>query len=600
MIGDIKKLEAREHILKYPDASLGSTCKSDLPRLGFNNDKGLTYITGYTPAAIRCLKEVLDNSIDAAIRSDFKCGINIHVSLNKKGFSIEDDGHGIPIKFNKKENMWAPQLAFSEERAGSNFDVDQRSTIGMYGIGIFATNVVSESLELITCDGKRIYSQLFGGNCSHMTEPEITNIKDKSSGTYVNIELDQNIINWSRQDMYCCLQLMNNIMFVYPEITITADIEGSNVDLLQGEKYIEALGIQPWFKVESEAIRGVFGFYEHRADLKGLVNGTECQGLHISTLKSSISIKLIDKLSKEIEDVARGDISKVLSGIMSFRILNPAFGGLTKTDLTGCNTVQLKEDINYIIDDIVKNLLDSELFKGAVQESVAKRLDRKIKSKERKAAKSRKSLKLIDVYQRGKKKREKTYLLITEGDSAKGLFLQARKPHRHAIYPLRGKPMNAVSAKDTDTVANNKILFELSIILGLSLTDEDIKPCRYDYIVSLTDADQDGASISGLLMGYLYTYWPDLFEEKRVLRLLTPSHIDVTKKKREYYYGKPPEIIKGKLEYIKGLASLTLTDVKYILNKPMFEVMILDKQASSTIEVVLGRSAEKKRIWLGQ
>jgi DNA gyrase subunit B len=203
------------------------------------------------------------------------------------------------------------------------------------------------------------------------------------------------------------------------------------------------------------------------------------------------------------------------------------------------------------------------------------------------------------VYQKGRRK-SNTYLLITEGDSAKGLFLQARKPHKHAIYPLRGKILNAVSADDIDVVAGNKILFELSTILGLSLTDPDISKCRYNYIVSLTDADTDGASIHGLLMGFLYTYWPDLFEERRVLRLLPPSHIDVTKKDRKHYYGKPPEHIEGKLEYIKGLASLTIEDVKSILEKPMYEIMIPDEMAKDTIDLVLGKSAEKRRAWLGQ
>ena len=177
--------------------------------------------------------------------------------------------------------------------------------------------------------------------------------------------------------------------------------------------------------------------------------------------------------------------------------------------------------------------------------------------------------------------------------------MQAREPHKHAIYPLRGKIKNAVLNRDPTVIANNKVLFELSIILGLSLVDDDISKCKYDHIVSLTDADVDGASISGLLMGFLYTYWPKLFREGRVLRLLTPSYIDVTRKKRIHLYS-PPKRIYGHLEYIKGLASLTIEDVQNILKDPKFEQMRADNRADDTIELVLGKSAEKRREWLSE
>ena len=148
-------------------------------------------------------------------------------------------------------------------------------------------------------------------------------------------------------------------------------------------------------------------------------------------------------------------------------------------------------------------------------------------------------------------------------------------------------------------MANNKILFELSTILGLSLTESDISGCRYDYIVCLTDADVDGSSITGLLVGFIYEYWPTLFEDRRVLRLLTPSYIDVRKGgQRDHYYGSPPEKIHGHLEYIKGLASLTIDDVQVILQDPKFEVFVPDSYARETINTVLGKSAEEKRKWL--
>ena len=594
----IKKVKARDHILRYPDAYLGSVSESHEPRLGYSV-KGLIYVSRWVPAAITAFKEVLDNSLDAAIRSKFKSGCNIKVTFSDRGFSVEDDGHGLPIVFDEKENMWAPQLAFAEERAGSNFDVEDRATVGMFGIGVFVTNVVSTSLELITCDSKKLYSQSFGGNCGHISTPVIDDLDTPQSGTVVSVELDPDIIRWSENEIYCCAQLINNVMFVYPEINISINILGDDIDPLAGEAYYKALGIEePWFDISSLPIRGVFGYFNERSLVRGLVNGTECTGLHVSTFKSMLSTSLINLLSREIEGATRGDISKVISGVLSFRVLNPAFGGLTKNELTGGDVDTLRSDITGILPELTDKLMNCEPFLEAIRNLVSLRSNRKLKQKERKAAKSRKSLKLIDVYRKGRRKKEKTYLLITEGDSAKGLFVQARDPQIHAIYPLRGKILNTIAASDIDTVSNNKVLFELSTILGLSLTDHDISSCRYDYIVSLTDADVDGASITGLLIGFIYEYWPQLFDDRRVLRLLTPTYIDVYKDNREHYYGPPPKKIRGHLEYIKGLASLTIDDVKRILERPVFELLVPDVYAGETINTVLGKSAEEKRKWL--
>jgi len=600
-VGDIKKLTAREHILKYPDAFLGSTATSMVPRTGYKPGDGIRQVAGYAPASVRCFQEVVDNALDAAIRVKFKCGTNIHITFNNDGFIVEDDGHGIPIKYNEKEKMWSPQLAMSEERAGSNFEVEERSTVGMYGVGVFAVNVLSKEIQLITSDGKNVYSQTFSENCTKMTDPQIKK-KKVDTGTYVSVKLDTTRIQWRKYDIYCCLQLLNNIMFVYPEVDITAELDGKGVELLKGDKYLESLDINPWFVVNNPSLRAVFGKRGEHHDMSGLVNGTECSGVHISTFKSVLSNELVDILGKEIEGVSRADISKALSGIASFRIVNPTFGGLTKTELTGCDQERLKADISLVLPQVLRGLLDSSEFKAYIKETVDKRSNRQLQSREKKAARSRKSLKLVDVYHKGGK-REKTYLLITEGDSAKGLFIQARDPAKHALYPLRGKILNVIREEDTDTVAKNEVLFELATVMGLSFSSDDISRCQYDYIVALTDADYDGDNICGLLYGFFWRFWPQLFHKGRVLRLLTPRYIHVKGNQRTPYYHDrdlPKSVTtSGKLEYIKGLASLTLEDVEAVLKDPMFEVLEEDPMAEATIDIVLGNSADKKRTWLG-
>lgn len=596
--GDIKKLTDRDHILKYPDAYLGSVHSVQVPALGF--DGKVHVFKGYVPAAIRAFKEIADNSVDAAVRSGFTSGTNIHCSFNKDGFIVSDDGHGIPIK-KGVDDLWMPELALGHARAGSNFDVDQRSTVGLYGVGSFVTNVVSDELKLTTCDGKKTYFQRFWSNARECTIPEIKSTRTRSSGTSVEVLFDKKIVKWNTASIACALQLLNNTMFVYPDIRVTADIDGTEVHLLSGDLFAEALGLtDEWCSVDIDGIKAVFGLFGDNSDIIGLVNGTHCSGVHVSTLKSMVSAAMIADLEKLIPGATRSDISKTMSGIISFRVYDPGFGSLTKTDLVSCDMSALKSSISHALPHITSGLLASDDFIALIGDLVEKRSGKKLKSREKSAAAKLKTTKLVDVYRDNSTKGE-TYLLITEGDSAKGLFLQARDSSKHAIYPLRGKILNTTVAKGgIDRVSSNAVLFELTTILGLSLSSADITSCRYDYIVSLTDADVDGDNISGLIYGYLRQYWPSLFDQGRVLRLCTPSHIIVRGNNREHYYGDSlPKKIDGRLIYIKGLGSLTLPDVKAIFADPKFEQMVPDEGADALMQIVLGEASQEKREWLG-
>lgn len=596
---DIKKLSDQAHILKYPEAYVGSIHPVQHPAIGYA-DGAVVRLSGYSPGVVRLFKEIVDNSVDAAVRSGFRSGTHIHCDITSDGFSVSDDGHGIPIK-RAADGTWMPELALGSARAGSNFDVDKRSTVGLYGVGSFVVNVLSSRLYLDTRHGKDRYTQTFSDNASRHTDPEIQ-AHTGPTGTSVTVTLDAHIVKWDPASVACALQLLNNTMFVYPGVELTARVNGAGVPLLAPGKFTEALGLETeWCRVELDGLKVIFGLIDRSSDMIGLVNGTQCSGLHLSTLRSQVSSALCDKLEKIVSGCTRGDISRTLSGIASFRIYDPGFGSLTKTDLVSCDTTALKSAIGDALPYIESGLLSSTDFIDALTLTVERRTGKKLKSKERTASTKLKSTKLVDVYRTSGDKADKTYLLITEGDSAKGLFVQARDPKKHAVYPLRGKILNAVSAHGgVERVASNAVLFELSTILGLSLTNEDIENCRYDYIVSLTDADVDGDNISGLIYGYLRQYWPSLFDAGRVLRLCTPSHIVVDGNKRTPYYGgELPKTIKGSLTYIKGLGSLTLHDVKAVFADPRFEQMDPDDGADKLMRVILGEPSLEKREWLG-
>jgi DNA topoisomerase-2 len=106
--------------------------------------------------------------------------------------------------------------------------------------------------------------------------------------------------------------------------------------------------------------------------------------------------------------------------------------------------------------------------------------------------------------------------------------------------------------------------------LGLKLGEEP-KNLRYGRIYIYTDADPDGNSIAALLINFFNRFWPELFDQGRVYKVMTP--LVVAKKGKEslsFYTNEEFEewMTKTKssswdIEYKKGLAALENAEFRW-------------------------------------
>jgi DNA gyrase/topoisomerase IV subunit B len=151
----IKKLTDREHILLKPSMYIGGISEVTKEILQYQDGKFIYKEVTYNPGFLKIFDEILDNSIDEAIRTNFKFATNIKISYNKKKneFIIDDDGRGIPQTI-AHDGLPSAVVAFTEARAGSNFTDEKANGIGTNGIGSFLTNVYSTKFIVKTSDSK--------------------------------------------------------------------------------------------------------------------------------------------------------------------------------------------------------------------------------------------------------------------------------------------------------------------------------------------------------------------------------------------------------------------------------------------------------------
>uniref|UniRef100_A0A0K0DJ11 DNA topoisomerase (ATP-hydrolyzing) n=1 Tax=Angiostrongylus cantonensis TaxID=6313 RepID=A0A0K0DJ11_ANGCA len=115
------------------------------------------------------------------------------------------------------------------------------------------------------------------------------------------------------------------------------------------------------------------------------------------------------------------------------------------------------------------------------------------------------------------------------GDSAKALAiagLEVVGRDRYGVFPIVGKPAN-VSGLSMERVTSCSEINSLLRILGLtygvdySLSENRVK-LRYGGIIILTDQDEDGSHIKGLIINLLHTFWPQLLRCGFVWSFVTP------------------------------------------------------------------------------
>jgi len=257
---------------------------------------------------------------------------------------------------------------------------------------------------------------------------------------------------------------------------------------------------------------------------------TKDGGTHVEGLKAGLtrcikvgSKRRLNGKGNNYEEVLnlKGDfIREGLTSIICVQVRDPEFEGQTKGRLGN-------SDVRHIVDSVVTreltklfdfrpDILDSIIKNAhnAQSATMAARAARHIVRSKTLLTSTVLPGKLADCSSQDSRETE---IFIVEGDSAAGSAKQGRDRRTQAVLPIRGKILNFERASLKQVYQNTELQSLIAALgLGLNINEFKDRSLRYNKIIIMTDADDDGAHIRVLLLTFFWRYRRELIEKGHV------------------------------------------------------------------------------------
>lgn len=630
----IKILEGLEAVRLRPGMYIGST-----------GTKGLHHI----------LWEIVDNGIDEVSNG---YGDTIQVVLYPDGSaSVEDNGRGIPTDVHPKVKKSGVEVVFTHLHAGGKFDNDNYSySGGLHGVGASVTNALSEWL-VVEVYKKTTYRMEFSSYVDKKTGKIYAGVPKaplmdtgkptKKHGSFIRFKPDPTMFDTVDFNADVISRRLRELSFLNKGVKLifidmrsgnkepvifhseggiydyVKYLNGGNTTLIENPFYVceEVPSGTKKEKIKVEiAIQHTDGYNE---TVLSFVNNipTGEGGKHEEGFKSGLTKVLNDYakrhnfLKEKDENFQGEDFRKGLTAIVSIKMKNAQFEGQTKTKLGNTEVKNIVDNVTYDgLDEHMKNKKNfpdfDKMIKKAIEEARVRMEIRKAKNIAR-AKNSAGSTKLVGkLADCSSRKAALNEVFIVEGDSAGGSAKQGRDRTHQAILPLRGKPLNA-EKKRIEKILENEEIRTIISALGTGIGDDfKMKDLKYDKVIILSDADQDGAHIRAILLTFFYRYMKPLIQEGHVYIGMPPLYKVFKKDVVEYAYD--DKELKKKIEIVgrgyslqryKGLGEMNPSQLWETTMNPKTRMLMrvtLDDiaEAERLIPILMGSESEGRKAYI--
>ena len=626
---DIQVLEGLDAVRMRPGMYIGST-----------GSRGLHHL----------IWEIVDNAIDEAANG---YASEITVTLKKDGScTVTDNGRGVPVDIHPQFGVSAVEVVYTQLHAGGKFnDKNYAYSGGLHGVGASVVNALSEWMVVDVFQNYTHYQQRF----ESCTDPKTGKIlsghpmaplakigSTRKRGTMVSFMPDARVFedvhfqgDLVRRRIRELAYLNKGVRFIFTDERVKeADkhtheycYEGGMADFVQYlntdkttitepiifESTRDGLLVRVAIQYTDSYTENIYSFVNNVPTPEG---GTHETGFKAAVTKAfNDYARRIGALKEKDNNLSGDDFREGMTAVVYAGVKNPQFEGQTKgklgnTEVRPVYEAVCLEQLSIYLDDLKHQDFAQKIVDKAIKAAKVREAARKARD----VARQKNQLEAAPLV--GKlasctgKKPELNELFIVEGDSAGGSAKQGRDRHFQAILPLRGKPLN-VEKKRLDQVLANEEFRSLITALGTGIGEDfDITRLKYNRVIILSDADQDGAHIRAILLTFFFRYMRELVTEGHVYIGMPPLYKVAKGSKTLYCYDDAalPAVIKeiGRgytLQRYKGLGEMNPEQLWETTMNPdgrrLLQVTIEDlTEAERRVTSLMGDKVEPRKAYI--
>lgn len=610
-VEDIRVMEGLEAVRVRPGMYIGST-----------GSRGLHHM----------LWEIVDNAVDEAANGYAN---EINVTINKdNSVTVEDNGRGIPVGIHEKLHISGVEVVYTQLHAGGKFDNDAYGfSGGLHGVGASVVNALSEFVEVEVATAGKLYRIRFhsymddeGNMHSGIPIAPLEEVgRTRRQGTRVTFMPDSRVFETVEMSYEIVSKRLNELAYLNKGVLFRFTdcrrkdesrqreykYDGGIIDFvsyLNADKttlYKEPIyfsGIRETGSntiIVEVAMQHNDGYTESVFSYVNNIPTTE-GGTHETGFRSALTkvmneyCRRIGLLKEKDASLSGEDFREGLTAVLSLKMSSIQFEGQTKTKLGNTEARTAVESVvidmlTPILEDLKNAELSAAIADKAVKAAKAREAARRAKSMAREKSKLENAPLVGKLSSCTGRNPQQNELFIVEGDSAGGSAKQGRDRRFQAILPLRGKPLN-VEKRRLEQVLENEECRSIITALGTGIGEDfELDNLKYNKVIILSDADQDGAHIRALLLTFFYRYTRELITSGHVYMGMPPLY-KVQKGKDVLFYAYDDDELS---KITKGMKCYTLQRYKGLgeMNPEQLWETTLNPENRSLVQVTIEDAA---------